>query len=45
MKLIFFDESKNDPDYPHYHLGAICIDDSALLEIETQIKAIAAEAF
>src|SRR5574343_510593 len=45
MKLIFFDESKNDPDYHHYHLGAICIDDSALLEIETQINVIAAEAF
>lgn len=45
MKLIFFDESKNDPDYPHYHLGAVCIDDSALLEIESQINAIAAEAF
>lgn len=45
MKLIFFDESKNDLDYPHYHLGAVCIDDSALLEIETQINAFAKEAF
>ncbi len=45
MKLIFFDESKHDPDYPHYHLGAVCIDDTALVDVETKINAIAVEAF
>lgn len=45
MKLIFFDESKDDPDYRHYHLGGVCIDDSALLSVESDINAIAQEAF
>jgi hypothetical protein len=45
MKLIFFDESKNDPDYQHYHLGGICLDDSVLLEIEGQIQKIALDTF
>jgi len=45
MKLIFFDESKDDPDYPHYHLGGVCLDDSVLLEVENQIQTIALEAF
>lgn len=45
MKLIFFDESKNDPDYPHYHLGGVCLDDSVLLEIESKIQMLAIEAF
>lgn len=45
MKLIFFDESKNDPDYPHYHLGGVCLDDSVLLEVEGLIQQIALEAF
>lgn len=45
MKLIFFDESKNDPDYPHYHLGAVCLDDSALVEIESAVQELAIDAF
>jgi len=45
MKLIFFDESKNDPDYPHYHLGGVCIDDSVLQDVEAQMQAIAQDAF
>lgn len=45
MKLIFFDESKNDPDYPHYHLGGVCLDDSVLLEVEAEVHKIAVEAF
>lgn len=45
MKLVFFDESKNDANYPHYHLGGVCIDDSALLDVEAQIQGIAQEAF
>lgn len=45
MKLIFFDESKNDLDYPHYHLGGVCLDDSVLLDVEAQIQQLAIEAF
>src|SRR6266702_6098628 len=45
MKLIFFDESKNAPDYPHYHLGAICLDESALIGVEGAVQAIAIEVF
>ena len=45
MKLIFFDESKNDPDYPHYHLGAVCLDDKALVDVEVQIQELAVEVF
>jgi hypothetical protein len=45
MKLIFFDESKNDPDYSHYHLGALCIDESALIVIEGAVQAVAIDAF
>ena len=45
MNLISFDESKNDPDYPHYHLGGVCIDDSALLDVEAQVQTIAMDAF
>jgi len=45
MKLIFFDEAKNDPDYPHYHLGAVSIDEKHLSEIEGKISAIAETSF
>jgi hypothetical protein len=45
MKLIFFDESKNDPDYSHYHLGALCLDESALIVIEGAVQAVAIDAF
>ena len=45
MKLIFFDESKNDPRYLHYHLGAVCIDDSSLLQIEARVQKLAVDAF
>lgn len=45
MHLIFFDESKNDHDYPYYHLGGVCLDDSVLLDVETEIKRLAVKAF
>lgn len=45
MKLIFFDEAKDDPDYPHYHVGGICIDEKDLAEVERAVSAIAAKAF
>lgn len=45
MKLVFFDESKPDTEYPHYHLGAVCIDEGQLSNIETRVAAIAEKAF
>jgi hypothetical protein len=45
MKLIFFDESKNDDDYPHYHIGAVCIDEECLADIERKINAVAEGVF
>lgn len=45
MILVFFDESKNDPDYPHYHLGAICVDESQLSEVEARVSEIALKSF
>lgn len=45
MKLVFFDEAKNDGNYPHYHIGAVCIDEEHLAPIEKKINAIAGAAF
>lgn len=45
MKLIFFDESKNDLRYPVYHLGAVGLDDSSLVEVEGLLQQLALEAF
>lgn len=45
MHLIFFDEVKSQPDYPHYHIGGICIDEKSAHLIEAQINEIAAETF
>jgi len=45
MKLIFFDEAKNDPHYPHYHIGATCIDEQGLSGLERRISAISQKAF
>lgn len=45
MKLIFFDEAKDDPDYPHYHVGGVCIDEKDLADVEKAISAIAQKAF
>lgn len=45
MKLIFFDESKNDLDYPHYHIGGVCVDDAILIEVEAQVQTLALEVF
>jgi hypothetical protein len=45
MKLVFFDEAKNDPDYPHYHIGATCIDEQELSVLEQRISAISQKAF
>ena len=45
MKLIFFDEAKNDDAYPHYHIGAVCIDEDHLASVEADINTIALAAF
>lgn len=45
MLLVFFDESKNDPGYPHYHIGGVCIAEDCLVEVEELIGAISEKAF
>lgn len=45
MKLIFFDEAKNDDAYHHYHIGAVCIDEAFLGPIEAKVNAVAESAF
>lgn len=45
MKLVYFDESKSDDRYPHYHLGAVCIDESCVIDVERRVSAIAERAF
>jgi hypothetical protein len=45
VKLIYFDESKNDPVHPHYYLGAVCIDEADLAAVEQRVNAIAEKAF
>ncbi len=45
MKLIFFDESKPQRDFPRYHIGAVCIDKEHLREIEESINQISEEIF
>jgi len=45
MKLIFFDEAKNDDGYPHYHIGGVCIDEAHLGEVEGRITQLAEESF
>ena len=45
MRLIFFDESKNDNDYLSYHIGGIVIEDDRLLEVEAQVSTIANDVF
>lgn len=45
MKLIYFDEAKNDPDYSRYHIGAVCIDEADLSAVEKHMAGIAERAF
>lgn len=45
MKLIFFDEAKDDDKYRHYHLGAVCLDENVLLDIEARIQDLAEQSF
>jgi len=45
MKLIFFDEAKNESEYHRYHIGAVGIDDSHLFEIEGEVNQLVEQAF
>ena len=45
MKLVFFDESKSDLDYRHYHIGGVCIDEKDLSNVEQMVSTIAEKAF
>ena len=45
MHLIYFDEAKHDTNYSHYHIGAVCIEETQLDEVEDKIKLLAEEAF
>ena len=45
MKLIFFDEVKPQPDYPHYHIGAISIDERDIPAIEEELNLLSEEVF
>ncbi len=45
MLLIFFDEVKPQPDYPHYHIGAVCIDEENVSLIEQELEALANQVF
>lgn len=45
MKLIFFDEAKNDARYEHYHIGGVCIDEQNLSVVEERINEVAEESF
>ena len=45
MQLIFFDESKAEPDYRYYHIGGVCIAEDDLFDVERSVNAIAARVF
>lgn len=45
MQLIFFDEAKDDKEYPVYHLGGICIDEANLADVEARISLLAKISF
>jgi hypothetical protein len=45
MYLIFFDEVKDQPDYPFYHLGGIAISEENFEMIEQEINKIATDVF
>jgi hypothetical protein len=45
VQLIFFDEAKDDKDYPVYHIGGVCIDEVDLADIEARISQLAESSF
>jgi hypothetical protein len=45
MQLIFFDEAKDDKEYPVYHIGGVCIDEVDLADVEARIAQLAEKSF
>ena len=45
MHLVVFDESKDGPDYRHYHIGGVCIAETDLAEVERLMNGISEPAF
>lgn len=45
MLLVYFDESKDDLECRHYHIGAVCVDDQDLTTVEGRVAQIAERAF
>jgi hypothetical protein len=45
MYLAFFDETKDGPEYPHYHIGGVCIEESCMLEVEKLLSELANKVF
>ncbi len=45
MNFIFFGESKNEPGYPHYHVGAVSINEEYLVQTESRVAELAFRAF
>lgn len=45
MQLVFFDEVKPSAEHPHYHIGAVCIDEGSLHAIENKVSDLSQEAF
>ena len=45
MHLVFFDESKDGPDYRHYHIGGIGIAEADLAAVERLVNGISEKAF
>ena len=45
MHLVFFDESKDEPDYPHHRIGGVCVAEEHLAGVERSVGAIAEKAF
>ena len=45
MNLIFFDESKVEKHYPHYHVGGVSIDEEHLIQTEVLVAELAQKSF
>ena len=45
MKLIFFDEAKDDDKYQHYHIGDVCIDEEHLAAVEARVHKVVQDSF
>jgi hypothetical protein len=45
MYLVFFDESKPSKHHPSYHIGAVCIEEESLKEIEKEVSDLSKDVF